>query len=325
MYNQTTKKEIKMLDLVSFKDEFISQCRNTLGEYGPEDMRIEERMVNKAQRGTLNGLLFIKEGTNCAPTLYVEDYYKEYMRGAGIKALSHFAVTTVAESMNMADSLAEKASDLAGNSSDLVVHLLNKSRNKDYLKGVPAKDAGCDFKLIVYLECGEFGAVVTEELLKSMDVDKEELFCKAIENTQKKYPAMLCDLAESAIILQKECDNLLESMSKLAPADSGPGYVLSNTSFYWGAGALFYPGVIERVHERLDGEFYVIPSSVHELILVAAEDQDPQQMVEMIREANRTVVDEMDILANDLYICESGKLRRVSYGGIIPECGEIPC
>ena len=79
------------------------------------------------------------------------------------------------------------------------------------------------------------------------------------------------------------------------------------------------------MHELLDGDFYVLPSSVHELIVVAVDDPDPQQMVEMIREANRTVVDEKDVLANDLYICESGKLRRVSYGGIIPACGEIPC
>ena len=314
-----------MLDLVSFKDEFISQCKSTLCECGPEDMRIEERMVNKAQRGTLNGLLFIKEGINCAPTLYVEDYYKEYRRGAGIKALSLFAVTTVAESMSMADSLTEKAENLIDGSSDLVVHLLNKGRNYEYLKGVPTKDVGCGFRLVAYLESGEFGAVVSDDLLKAMGIDKDELFCKAIEKTQEKYPAMLCDLVESALIPENKCSNLLESASKRAPADSGPGYVLSNTSFYWGAGALFYPGVIERVHELLDGDFYVLPSSVHELIVVAVDDPDPQQMVEKIREANRTVVDEKDVLANDLYICESGKLRRVSYGGIIPACGEIPC
>lgn len=314
-----------MLDLVNFKDEFISQCRNTLCEYGPEDMRIEERMVNKAQRGTLNGLLFIKEGTNCAPTLYVEDYYKEYTRGAGIKALSRFAVTTAAQSMDMADSLADKAEDMVGGSSDLVVRLLNKNKNKEYLKGVPAKDTCCGFELIAYLESGEFGAVVTEELLEAMGMDRNELFCKAIENTQEKYPAILCDLAESALILQMECENLLESKAKLAPADSGPGYVLSNSSFYWGAGALFYPGVIERIHELLDGDFYVIPSSIHELIVVAAEGQDPQKMVDMIREANRTVVDEKDVLADDLYICEAGQLKRVSYGGVIPARSKMLC
>lgn len=315
-----------MLDLVNFKNEFITQCRDTLCECGPKDMRIEERMVNKAQRGTLNGVLFIRDGSNCAPTLYVEDYYKEYRKGAGISDLSRFAVTAVTQSMNMADMLTAKAEDMVSRNSDLVVRLLNRSRNKEYLKDVPAKDAGCGFDLIAYLESGEFGAVVTEELLKAMKRDRDELFREAISTTQDKYPAMLCDLAESAFIMNNECANLLESPLKRAPAGSGPGYVLSNSRFYWGAGALFYPGVIERIHELLDGDFYVLPSSVHELILTAAGDQeDPQQLVKMIREANRTVVDEKDILADDLYICESGTLRRVSYGGVIPDCREMPC
>ena len=32
-----------------------------------------------------------------------------------------------------------------------------------------------------------------------------------------------------------------------------------------------------------------------------------------------------DRLADDLYICESGKLCRVSYGGVIPPCGDNLC
>ena len=48
-------------------------------------------------------------------------------------------------------------------------------------------------------------------------------------------------------------------------------------------------------------------------------------MVDMIREANRTVVDEKDVLADDLYICEAGQLKRVSYGGVIPARSKMLC
>ena len=54
-----------MLDLMGFKEEFVSQCRSTLCESGEDDMKIEERKVNKAQRGVLNGVLFRKEGLEC--------------------------------------------------------------------------------------------------------------------------------------------------------------------------------------------------------------------------------------------------------------------
>ena len=51
-----------MLDLIGFKEEFVSHCRSALCGSGTVDMEIEERMVNKAQRGSLNGLLFKRRG-----------------------------------------------------------------------------------------------------------------------------------------------------------------------------------------------------------------------------------------------------------------------
>ena len=98
-----------------------------------------------------------------------------------------------------------------------------------------------------------------------------------------------------------------------------------NTGIFWGAGTLFYPGMIDRLHELLGGDFYVLPSSVHELILIAVDDQDPQQLVDLVRSANRSVVKDNEILADDLYICESGELHRVSFGGVIPACGDVLC
>ena len=141
----------------------------------------------------------------------------------------------------------------------------------------------------------------------------------------EKFPAVLHDLAESITGEPEECENLLERSSVRAPAGAGPGFVLTNSRFFWGAGALFYPGMINRIHEILGGDFYVLPSSIHELILIAVDDQDPQQLVELVRSANRTVVQDNEILADDLYICESGKLCRVSFGGVIPACGDYVC
>ena len=90
-------------------------------------------------------------------------------------------------------------------------------------------------------------------------------------------------------------------------------FVLSNRETYWGAAALFYPGVMDRVHDML-GDFYVIPSSVHELlILKVTADADPNNIAEMIWSANRSVVDEEEVLSDDLFICESDASGTLSY------------
>lgn len=314
-----------MLDLMCFKEEFVSQCRKTLCESGPFDMEIEERMVNKAQRGALNGLLFRKEGLECAPTFYVEDFYNAYKEGSSIADLSNEAVETAVSSLDIAGLLARKSLDMIGDPSKLRVRLLNKCINKEYLKGVPCRELGCGFVYITEIGRGEYRAVITEDLMKEYEMSEDELFDTAISNTEEIFPPVLHDLGESVMCGPHECTNLLDKDAGPLPAGAGPGFVLTNSSFFWGAGALFYPGVIEHIHELLGDDFYVLPSSVHELIIIGAADQDPAVLADLVRSANRSVVNENEILADDLYICESGELSRVSYGGVIPSSRKNVC
>ena len=314
-----------MLDLMSFKEEFVSQCRNMLCETGPADMAIEERKVSKAQRGELNGVLFIKEGLLCAPTFYIEDFYMAYKDGASIADLSHNAIESAVQSMDMANVLADSSVNLLGDTDRLRVRMLNKSRNRNYLKGLAYRELSGGFVYIAEVAQGEYGVVITKDLLKEYNMSRKKLFDIALKNTVEQFPPVLHDLGESIIGEPGDCVNLLEQKSGRAPAGAGPAFVLSNSMLYWGAGVLFYPGMIDRIHELLGGDFYVLPSSVHELILIAAEDQDPQQLADLVRSANSTVVRDNEVLANDLYICEAGELHRVSYGGVIPACGDNVC
>lgn len=338
-----------MLDLMDFKKEFVSLCRDALYRSGPIDMEIEERKVSKAQRGELNGLLFRKKGMNCAPTFYVEDFYKSYKAGYPIAELSQTAVESAVNSLELAEELAENTSELFGGlpfaaqSPDgceapgceisemladpglFTVRMLHKSRNKEYLKEIAYRELECGFVLIAEIELDEYRLVITNELLSETGLSADELFDRALKNTAERFPAILQDLGESAMGQPEDCDNLLEGQTGRAPAGAGPGFVLTNTRFFWGAGALFYPGVIGRIHELLDGDFYVLPSSVHELIIIRVEDQDPHQLIDLVRSANRSVVSDNEVLSDDLYICESGVLHRVSYGGTIPPCGDMLC
>lgn len=302
----------EMLDLMGFKEEFVSTCRSALRETGPSDIEIEERRINKAQRGALNGILFRKEGLDCAPTFYVEDFYTTYKEGASVKDLSREAVEAAVRSMDLADMFARESFSLIGDPERLRVRMMNKERNREYLKGIPCMDLGCGFVYIAEAARGEYRAVITEELMKEYDMDIDKFFDMAVQNTVKDRPAVLQDLAESVMGITAGCENLFERPDGTAPEGAGPGFVLTNSEFYWGAGALFYPGVLGRIHGLLDGDYYVLPSSVHELIIIKADGQDPRQLADMVRSANRSVVEENEVLSDDLYICGSGRLHRVN-------------
>lgn len=63
-----------------------------------------------------------------------------------------------------------------------------------------------------------------------------------------------------------------------------PLYVLTNTRGFYGAAAILYEGLLEQCVRKFPGDVFVIPSSVHELLLVSAEDVwSAQDMTEMSR------------------------------------------
>ena len=79
-------------------------------------------------------------------------------------------------------------------------------------------------------------------------------------------------------------------------------YVLSNRNRVEGAACMLYPGLIRGFAEKAGSSLYIIPSSVHELLLLPAEDcGEAAGIRDMIREVNDTQVSDEEILSYSLY------------------------
>ena len=73
-----------------------------------------------------------------------------------------------------------------------------------------------------------------------------------------------------------------------------------------------YPNVLEMIGQILKKDYYILPSSVHEVIIVPySEIYVCSKLDEMVREINSTQVEEEDVLSNHVYLYDrvSGKLR----------------
>ena len=298
-----------MLDYHGFKNEFISCCRQKLGEsafaFADKKVYIEEQPVKKAQAGELTGLIFRTRGSSCSPTLYVEDFFRMYESGHSVDDLSLAALTNVIPYIDKAPGFPEDAFEDTAN---LRVRLLNISRNSDYLKEVPHKDSGCGLALIAEVRCGEYRAAVTDSLLESMEISRDELFEIALENSAAADPPVLYELSELLMKGHDCCTDLLDEGSGSFSV-SEPLYLLSNRDCFRGSAVLFYPGLLEKLCVFMKGDFFVLPSSVHEVLLLPESDGDPERLADIIGSANRTVVSDDDYLSDDLYICRSGKLE----------------
>ena len=60
----------------------------------------------------------------------------------------------------------------------------------------------------------------------------------------------------------------------------------------------------------IGGNFYVIPSSVHECLLVPENSRvSPEELCDMVSEVNRTVVSEDEVLSDSVYHCDAKTLE----------------
>ena len=317
-----------MLDFTEFKNEFINGCRDELAgvaRFSPySKIELEEHIITKAQRGELTGLIFKEPGTICAPTFYVEDFYDLYKEGRSLKDLSVTVVQDAYRYIHNPPDFPDIDHNVLSGQCIFGVRLLNKSGNRNYLRDVTFLDAGCGFALIAEIRSGDFRAVITNSLMDSLGMTKEDLFERALEDSSMNDRATLYDLADMLPAFPEGNINLLDSKAGtvLPPVSL---YVLSNESSFWGAAVLFYPGMMTRLNELMGGSFYVLPSSIHEVLLLPATEGDPQRLVDIIRSANRSVTDSDVFLADELFICESGRLKQVSYGGVVPSPGSFPC
>lgn len=97
----------------------------------------------------------------------------------------------------------------------------------------------------------------------------------------------------------------LEKMLGISSGDDSDGppllYILTNISRNFGASALFYPGVLGEIHQEI-GSFYVLPSSVHELIIVRdSEAFSPDSLGCIVHQVNQTELKDSDYLSDSVY------------------------
>ena len=81
-----------------------------------------------------------------------------------------------------------------------------------------------------------------------------------------------------------------------------PMYVLSNRDRVFGAAGILYDRILSSAGARLEEDFYVLPSSVHEVILVPGHVAGSEKELHaMVHEVNHTQVEPEEVLSENVY------------------------
>lgn len=280
------------------------------------EIKVMQVAVVKMNDQKLNGLSVSLGENNICPTVYLDDAFRAYSEGENPDFIAKRVADQITEASIKAPQIEseKKAPDLSDK--PIALRLLEISRNKEFLQDVPYMSVGnglalvCDIR-IQQRDEGYYSAVVNNNLLQSLGRDRIDVFREALNSAWETDRPVLCSM-ESKLFGGADL-NLLDNPM---PVESGM-YILSNTSSIHGAAALFYPDVQEKISEALGDNYYALPSSTEEFIIVPeCVGLSHKELSDMVHNANRTVVDPGQVLSDSVlkYDRERGYLQDVSCG-----------
>ena len=151
-------------------------------------------------------------------------------------------------------------------------------------------------------ENGRSCVVVTKPLMDMYGIDESQLFADAEKNSLAEEPIVFTPLADMI-------KSLIESNEIPSPEEAGiVTYIATNKSGFHGASVLAYPDFAEKAAETIGGSFYMLPSSVHEFILIKDDGKpNARDLNKMVRNVNETVLEPRDLLSSQCYHYDAKK------------------
>lgn len=287
------------------KQEFAEYIKAHIKDYLPpeyQDAMISADTVIKSNDRVLTGLTILKNGERAAPTIYLEPFAEQVEAGRSMPSV----LRQIAEIQTAyKDQVPMELSELENYEtvhSMLSIQMCDPETNREYLKNkpyIPFGELAAFYRIQIAADHEGIASVaVTENLLQSWGITKEQLHKDAVQAENARAPVCFYDMEDLLFGGSEHPDNLFQ---RTEPLNIGftPMYVLTNQSKTNGAGVLVQDGVLEKVGGLIGSDFYVLPSSIHEVLIVP--DNGNMQLAEledMVLEVNATQVAPEDRLSD---------------------------
>lgn len=274
--------------------EFYDYVRQHILEY-VKDAEGKEARVQKICR---NNQVFIaalsigREGEHLQPILYLEPYYQKYAKGRDLSEILCEIGDAYKECSLGFDLDEEKMTDYNYIKDRLFYRLVHYDKNREMLKVCPfdqIEDLAVTYRWMAYRNGdGMASALVRNRDLLMWGVKEEQMKQDARRNTERIFPPAIKKI-ESVIPIRIEERGI-------------PVFVLSNSDYMNGASAMMYQKVLYDFASRMEQNLYILPSSIHEVILLREEDVgNVRELSYMVKETNRAIVDPEEVLSDHVY------------------------
>lgn len=287
---------------------FLIAIRDGVKKYTGEEAEVLIHRVMKNNGVVLDGLVILEKEKRCSPTIYLNDFYGDYLNGYGIDNIIAKVYGLYLKNVNGIQLPEDFFMDFNKLKHRIAYKLINYERNMERLKSMPYR-IWQDLAIVYFVVCDESEegraiVMLHNNHIKMWNVTEEELYQLARKNTPEMYNSDLRTMDEviSELLVQRlERGELLDGLIDFIKTDGYPVYVLTNNYKNSGAICILYEGVLEAFGERIKKDFYILPSSIHEVILVPDDGISRDALKDMVRQVNIHEVAKEDLLSDNVY------------------------
>ena len=291
------------MDFEAFKNELMELITQELDNRGIENLSLRFDSINSPD-GQNERLVVSVGDSKMSMAFRLREIFRDVENGEDMEHAVNRMVNTIKESISVIET---KEQDVKAFVTDY-----EKVKDNTYLRLVPGDSPILgetphkkveDMALVVSIalvdfsdEHGKSVVVVSKPLMEMYGIDEQQLFADAERNSLSYEPVVFTPLGEMI-------KNLIQAENLPDPADEGIiAYIATNRTGFHGASVVTYPDFCKEAAETMGGSFYLIPSSVHEFILIK-DDGTPKakDLNKMIKNVNETVLEPRDFLSNQCY------------------------
>lgn len=260
-------------------------------------------------------VLQISEKDKTALIIHLESYYNDYQSQGDFSLILHEIIECYIKERN------RKILDFeVGNYNEVkkrfFIELLNKEKNKKYLEegcfvSVPNTNLVAAVRVLCTMPENEMASfLVKNDHLKMWGISTQEIYKDALQNTSQMFPAQIMDIDNIIQSIQPDC----RLNEELPPQQI---YVLSNEQNVDGAATILYPNILQKIAEEKESSFFILPSSIHEVLLAMDDDiTNAEKWKSIVMDVNCTCLKPEDFLSDEVYFYDYIKQELIMPTGV---------
>ena len=297
------RKDGKNIDFDEFKSTLMDLITKEIEDRNLEGISMKFDTINSPD-GMTDRLMVSVGESKMSMAFRLKEIFRDVNEGESMDRAVFKMVNTIEDNIDVVKTKESEVKDFVSD--------YEKVKDHTYLRLIPGNSPVLsdtphrmieDMALVVNIHLENFSdengrscVVVTKPLMDMYGINEAQLFADAERNSLAEEPLVftpLCDMIRS----------LIESNEVPSPEEAGiVTYIATNKSGFHGASVLAYPEFAEKAAETIGGSFYMLPSSVHEFILIKDDGKpNAKDLNKMVKNVNETVLEPRDLLSSQCY------------------------